>query len=64
MAEIYKKLKPVQVDYICDTCGEGELKPTGAMKLSYPPLYTHKCSKCNEVFDLKKTYPSIEYITE
>lgn len=61
MAEIHKELKPVQVNYTCDACGDGELKFTGMTKMSYPPIYVHKCSKCKEVFDLRKKYPSVEY---
>lgn len=61
MAETYKELQPVKVGYICDECWEGELVFTGITKMSSPPIYVHKCSKCKETFNLRKQYPTIEY---
>ena len=53
----------VRIDYICDMCGVGRMKPSGAVQCSYPPSYAHRCdnAECGATMYLDRTYPAIEY---
>lgn len=57
-------IKPVGVKYICEFCGEGEMKhiPSSEVKLNIPPLFNHKCTNCGKIMMLPKMYPYIEWI--
>jgi len=47
----------VIIEYICDTCSIGAMKPTGKALLCKPPLYVHKCDSCGVVANLRRGYP-------
>jgi hypothetical protein len=59
-------IRPIQVDYKCDECGNGYYRPTGNMLLCDPPKYPHRCNneKCdgNKVFT--ERYPTVRYARE
>lgn len=57
-------IKPVGIRYICEFCNEGEMKtvPGSEAKLSFPPMFDHKCTKCGKMMLLPKIYPYIEWI--
>jgi hypothetical protein len=59
--EKYFKVKPIGVNFMCKTCKDGEMIATGKMKLSEPPKFTHKCSKCENEEDFNEKYPLIRY---
>lgn len=61
MAETFTPVLPVQVDYICDACGKGSLKPTGEVKTSNPPWYVHQCKSCLQYSSHRNQYPYIKY---
>lgn len=50
-----------ELDYRCDSCGKGNLRPTGVMLLSDPPKWPHACTECGaqQTFDTK--YPAFVY---
>lgn len=58
-----KDVKTVKVDYKCDVCKEGYLRPTGTCFTSNPPQYPHKCNnpKCDAGNTFNFTYPYIDY---
>lgn len=48
MAERKFEVRNVGVDYVCDTCNEGIMLPTGNnMLLSHPPQFEHQCNNIN-----------------
>ena len=59
MGEVKKQLFPVDVKYICDDCGIGEMNSTGVMLPVDPPIYEHECNNCKTVKNFKTIYPAI-----
>ena len=57
MTEVKVEIKKYKVEYWCDKCGEGLVRPTGAVIDTNPPIYPHRCSKCGEDYCFAKTYP-------
>ena len=52
------KIKDIkQIEYKCDSCNIGNMRPTGIMLPSYPPKYPHKCTFCDNTITLNDTYP-------
>jgi len=62
MSELKKEVlvKTFKSNYYCDECFDEEIKYTGEMLMSYPPLYVHQCPKCKKRYNLRKNYPVIE----
>lgn len=55
-------IQPICIKYICDTCNEGEMLPTGENYwLSNPQKINHKCNKCGKEMMLNDKYPIIRY---
>jgi hypothetical protein len=61
MTEVKRKLIPYRVNYVCDKCVKGHMKPTKEVLLSNPPQYPHVCDYCGEKKTFWKRYPRIEY---
>ncbi|SUD80275.1 Uncharacterised protein [Pseudomonas putida] len=61
MAETAKQMVAYQVEYVCDSCGEGHMRPAGITLTSYPAQYPHQCSACGARANFLKCYPSIEW---
>ena len=59
MAEIKTEVKTYQIDYVCDECGCGYLRPTGEALLTHPPKYPHKCKTCGFKKTFKNKYPTV-----
>lgn len=55
---------PKKILYLCDDCKDGWLFNTGAVKpgIDNKPKYVHVCNKCKKMFELKKQYPTIEFV--
>lgn len=56
--------KPVNVyliEYLCDACNIGYMRPTGKVLLTYPPTYEHRCTHCDVHNNFGIDYPRIEY---
>lgn len=65
MSEQSTELKVFSVDYICDTCAEGTMQPSGVTIARDPhPLFPHACDKCGvtQIFEGVR-YPLIRYVT-
>ncbi len=60
--EVRKEVKTYQVDYECDECKRGILKPTGKVLTSKPPKYPSKCTYCGNITNLIQSYPYISTI--
>lgn len=63
MPEETNNTKAVEVDYVCDVCKKGRMRPTGIILERLPPLYVHKCNKCGQGMNLYCTYPTIRFAT-
>ena len=50
MSIIREKAECMAVDCLCDTCGEGRMRPNGIVLQTDYPLYEHICNKCGEKF--------------
>ena len=61
MSEVKTPVVAMNVEYICDECGEGRMIHTGVCLLSSPPQYPHQCNKCGHVKTLRECYPLIRY---
>ena len=59
-----RPLRPVQVDYRCDKCGDGYYRPEGAMLLSDPPQFNHNCTECGDQKTFTEKYPTVRYCKE
>ena len=57
-------LRPIQLDYVCDECGEGHYRPTGTSLMSNPPQYPHRCDKCDHPHTFNERFPTIRYCKE
>ncbi len=59
------KLKEVKIiEYICDKCHAGKMKPTGIVLTSMPPKYEHSCPYCNSKANLDHNYPRTILVVE
>lgn len=52
MAKIEKPAQTFIIDELCDACSAGLMRPTGALLMSNPPKYPHRCTVC----DAHKSY--------
>ena len=65
MPEIEYPVKAHEIDYTCDECGEGLMRPTGASLMTSPPYYPHVCTVCRKVENFRDTrYPYTVYLRE
>jgi len=56
-----REVKVYLVEYKCPSCDKGNLYPTGNVLTTYPPIYPHKCSKCDYMENFKFSYPTLQY---
>jgi predicted RNA-binding Zn-ribbon protein involved in translation (DUF1610 family) len=64
MSEKQTPVQTVVVDYVCDSCGEGHMLPTGITLTSNPPQYPHKCDKCGTQDVFLTRYPQGRHIAQ
>ena len=57
-------LRPVRVDYKCDKCGAGYMRPTGVLLTSNPPQFPHRCNNCDAHQNFTEKYPTVRYAAE
>lgn len=57
-------LRPIRVDYKCDKCGDGCMRPTGTVLMSDPPKYEHRCQLCGARQNFTHQYPTIMHAPE
>jgi hypothetical protein len=66
MPQTRKTVRPVLVDYVCDECGQGKMRPAG-IKASNPPQHIHRCNfarrfGCEAEITSGRQYPYTDYI--
>lgn len=59
-----KPVTPISVDYRCDSCKEGFMRPNGEILTSYPAQYPHVCNKCFVGQSFDRTYPYVYWEAE
>lgn len=64
MAETIILQAPILVDYDCDECGEGKMRPTESYFTSTQTDFWHACTKCEHQVFLKKRYPYRDFIRD
>lgn len=58
MAEKKFEVKTYLIDFKCEACGSGFMRPTGEVKSADPILFPHICNACNvEQALFSKVYP-------
>lgn len=61
--EVENEVKTIIIRMQCDKCGKGFMEPYGgAVLMSNPPLYPHKCSCCGHTENYTVQYPYTKYI--
>lgn len=62
MAIIRQKADCIAVDYVCDKCNEGRMRPNGNVLQTDYPQYEHTCNKCGDKkhYGCKYPYPTFE----
>ncbi len=60
MKEERKEVKTYEVKAYCDKDG-GEMKATGEVYDTYPPIYVHKCEWCDTRETSPYVYPRTVY---
>lgn len=58
------RVNPVEIDYACDTCHDGRMRPTGEAYLTNPPRYLHRCNKCGAEQTFGVCYPYIQHVRD
>lgn len=58
MGTIKTEMKVYSVEYVCDECSTGFMKPTGVTLLSYPAQFPHICSCCEHEENFLVCYPT------
>ncbi len=55
-------VKPIGIEYICDECGKGIMRPHGNFVLTSNPIqHPHKCHEWGHTDNFTKKYPDIVY---
>lgn len=51
------------VEYVCDSCKSGTMrpKPDSPMFLTSPLRFTHQCGECGAEQDLTDRYPTVRF---
>lgn len=62
MAERSYQVLPVGIEYVCDKCSYGTMKPNGTILTSLPPKYGHECDNCSASEYFTKQYPYVEFV--
>ena len=57
-------ITPIEIDYVCDKCGEGVMRCKGLMLLSDPPKYPLVCTECGHEVISDMNYPIQQYIRQ
>lgn len=58
------QVEPICVQYICDSCKEGEMIFIKFNHESMIHPFSHQCTKCGCNIDLQEKYPLIRYRTK
>lgn len=62
MPEVKQEVRPIEVSYVCDSCGKGLMAAIGEMDAETGDV-EHSCRICNHQQTFQwRTYPHIEYV--
>ena len=62
MPEIKREVRPVEVNYLCDACGQGMMVSAGAMDPETGEI-EHRCLICDHRQTFKwREYPRVDHI--
>ena len=61
MPEQEWEVQTIKVQYVCDSCGNGHMVPTGLCLNSFPPKYPHTCNNCDQKQMFSERYPCMRY---
>ncbi len=65
MPEIHQPLIPLKIDYVCDSCGIGNLSRPNAKLEAIPSTgggLLHRCPVCEVEYRLPQSYPYMTYV--
>lgn len=62
MPIISKPLVPVEVDYLCDTCGVSTVQRKNKLEPVSDEGFEYVCSNCDSTIRLKGSFPEIHYV--
>ena len=62
MSEVKTEVRTFNVEYVCDSCNQANMRSTGIVLTSNPPWYPHKCPNCGACQDFRTSYP--KFVTE
>lgn len=65
MPEIKKEVKTFNVEYICDSCGNGKMVDTGChywVEDTLPESYVHECDACGDEKGFTCKYPGTKTV--
>jgi len=54
---------PIKIDYLCDTCRNGMMRPIDIVDFASTDGYAHQCNNmdCRYTTTLKRRYPYMTY---
>ncbi|TGD72993.1 type II citrate synthase [Mangrovimicrobium sediminis] len=62
MPEVKREVRPIEVNYVCDACGQGMMSQSGAMDPQTGDI-EHSCMICNHKQTFQwRPYPRIDHI--
>jgi hypothetical protein len=62
MPEVKREVRPVEVNYVCDACGQGMMARSGDMDRETGDI-PHRCLICDHSHTFKwREYPRIDHI--
>jgi hypothetical protein len=59
MSEVEREVSTFKVDYRCDHCPDGVMRPTGIVYPMVEPAYPHYCTACGHTATFPHRYPRI-----
>lgn len=58
MAEEKYKVNTYEIDFKCDVCRTGYMRPTGEILTTFPAQFPHRCNHCGAEMTVREhTYP-------
>ena len=62
MAEVKREVRPVEVNYVCDSCTQGMMTKSGEMDPQTGEI-EHSCLICDRKQSFQwRSYPRIDYV--
>lgn len=62
MPEVKREVRPVEINYVCDACGQGMMSQSGPMDEATGNI-EHRCLICNHQQTFQwRAYPRIDHV--